>query len=402
MGSELTLSVIGLGYVGLPLALALAKTYPVIGYDQNANRIAELRRGRDRTGEISPEYLAASEIIFTDDATGLRAADIFIVAVPTPVDASNQPELSALKLATECVGGVLRKGAIVAFESTVYPGVTEDICGPILERVSGLKCGSDFYIGYSPERINPGDSVHTVDRIVKVVAGQTQDVAETLASSFVPLGSVDEQWDVEGLDEELKKEFNLDLSIADFLKSDQAAGEKEIYQEVMNGLQAVHKKKVEKYSETVIHSLEKQVMLEVLDRHWKEHLARMDHLRQGIGLRGYAQKNPKHEYKRESFELFQGLLESIKYEVIQFLAIVELRDAQEVEQMQEKMEAASQVEMELKHDQHSALDSEPDPQSNNQDQTSQPFVREQAKVGRNEPCPCGAGKKFKQCHGKIS
>jgi UDP-N-acetyl-D-galactosamine dehydrogenase len=184
MGPELTLSVIGLGYVGLPLALALAKTYPVIGYDRNTNRIAELCRGHDRTGEITLEYLAASEILFTNDATGLREADIFIVAVPTPVDACNQPELSALKLATECVGGVLRKGAIVAFESTVYPGVTEDICGPILERVSGLKCGSDFYIGYSPERINPGDAIHTVDRIVKVVAGQTQEVAETLAKVY--------------------------------------------------------------------------------------------------------------------------------------------------------------------------------------------------------------------------
>jgi UDP-N-acetyl-D-galactosamine dehydrogenase len=184
MGPELTLSVIGLGYVGLPLALALAKTYPVIGYDQNTNRIAELRRGHDRTGEIASGYLVDSEICFTDNVTGLREADIFIVAVPTPVDASNQPELSALKLATESVGGVLRKGAVVVFESTVYPGVTEDICGPILERVSGLKCGSDFHIGYSPERINPGDSVHTVDRIVKVVAGQTQEVAETLAKIY--------------------------------------------------------------------------------------------------------------------------------------------------------------------------------------------------------------------------
>ena len=184
MGPEHTLSVIGLGYVGLPLALALAKAYPVIGYDQNTNRIAELRRGHDRTGEIASGYLVDSEILFTDNVTGLREADIFIVAVPTPVDASNQPELSALKSATECVGGVLRKGAVVVFESTVYPGVTEDICGPILERVSGLKCGSDFYIGYSPERINPGDSVHTVDRIVKVVAGQTQEVAETLAKVY--------------------------------------------------------------------------------------------------------------------------------------------------------------------------------------------------------------------------
>ena len=132
MGPEHTLSVIGLGYVGLPLALALAKVYPVIGYDQNTSRIAELRRSHDRTGEIAPENLAASKILFTDDATGLSDADIFIIAVPTPVDAANQPELSALKSATECVGRCLRKGAIVAFESTVYPGVTEDVCGPDL------------------------------------------------------------------------------------------------------------------------------------------------------------------------------------------------------------------------------------------------------------------------------
>ncbi len=235
-----------------------------------------------------------------------------------------------------------------------------------------------------------------------------EDVVETLVSNFIPQGSVDEQWDVEGLDEELKKEFNLDFSVVKFLKEDTQAGEVEVLEQVRGALDKRHDEKYAKYGDEVMQALEKQIMLEVLDRHWKEHLARMDHLRQGIGLRGYAQKNPKQEYKRESFELFQNLLESIKYEVVQFLSVVELRNAEEVEQMQAQMEAASQVDMELQHEESSAMDSEPPASQAGQvavsdaAENAQPFVREGSKVGRNEPCPCGSGKKYKQCHGKLA
>lgn len=177
-------AIIGLGYVGLPLAVALAKSHDVIGFDVATDRIAELTSGADRTGEVAPEILAASKVTFTADAEDLCGADIFIVTVPTPVDAQNEPDLTAVRAACDTVGKVLAKGAVVVFESTVYPGVTEDVCGPDLEDASGLKCGEDFFLGYSPERINPGDTVHTVDKITKVVAGQTPDVANKLATLY--------------------------------------------------------------------------------------------------------------------------------------------------------------------------------------------------------------------------
>lgn len=239
------------------------------------------------------------------------------------------------------------------------------------------------------------EAEHIKDNIISL----REDVVEVFVSNFVPQGSVDEQWDIEGLDNEIAKEFKLDASVKTFLSENQNASEEEITGFVLEALVSHHNQKTEAYGVDVIASLEKQVMLEVLDRHWKEHLARMDHLRQGIHLRGYAQKNPKQEYKRESFELFQDLLESIKYEVIQFLSVVELRDAQEVEEMKQQFAEASDVEVELQHEEASAL-VEDAPTAGGA--SAQPFVRDEAKVGRNEPCPCGSGKKYKQCHGKLA
>ncbi|MEE8444358.1 MAG: nucleotide sugar dehydrogenase [Alphaproteobacteria bacterium] len=178
------IAIIGLGYVGLPLAVNLAKHFPVTGLDINANRIAELESGLDATREIEPERLAATTMAFTSEPEDLRGFDIYIVTVPTPVDAENQPDLGAVRSASRMIGGVIGAGAIVVYESTVYPGVTEDIAGPELEAASGLKCGVDFFLGYSPERINPGDREHTVDRITKVVAGQTPDVARRLGEMY--------------------------------------------------------------------------------------------------------------------------------------------------------------------------------------------------------------------------
>jgi UDP-N-acetyl-D-galactosamine dehydrogenase len=173
-----------LGYVGLPLAIALAGKFDVTGFDVNQTRVDELEAGHDRTGEISAERLAASSLTLTTDIEKTRAAEIFIVTVPTPVDNNNEPDLSPVLAACQTVGAVMTSGSVVVFESTVYPGVTEEICGPALEQASGLVCGKDFFLGYSPERINPGDTRHTVDKITKVVAGQTPEIAGRLAEMY--------------------------------------------------------------------------------------------------------------------------------------------------------------------------------------------------------------------------
>jgi len=178
------IAVIGLGYVGLPLAVGLARSFPVIGFDINAQRVAELKAGHDRTQEISGDRLKASSLVVTDDVAAIQAKDIYIVTVPTPVGPDNLPDLGAVRAASRTVARAMRQGAIVVYESTVYPGVTEEICGPILEAESGLKRGVDFFLGYSPERINPGDTVHTVDKITKVVSGENAEVAQKLLAIY--------------------------------------------------------------------------------------------------------------------------------------------------------------------------------------------------------------------------
>jgi len=178
------IAVVGLGYVGLPLCVALARKFEVVGFDIDVSRVVEIVEGHDRTGETPGPDLQSSSAVFSNEQVALDGADVFVVTVPTPVDSANQPDLRAIEAASATVGGHIAKGAIVVFESTVYPGVTEDICGPILAASSGLVCGTDFFLGYSPERINPGDREHTVDRITKVIAGQTAPVTETLAEIY--------------------------------------------------------------------------------------------------------------------------------------------------------------------------------------------------------------------------
>jgi UDP-N-acetyl-D-galactosamine dehydrogenase len=182
--SQQRIAVIGLGYVGLPLAVALARHFLVTGFDINQGRIAELKSGHDRTGEVATKKLRTSSLKLSAEASDIKGADIYIVTVPTPVTADNKPDLTPLHSACKTVGGAMSKGAIVVFESTVYPGLTETICGPALEQASGLRAGSDFFLGYSPERINPGDHVHSVEKIVKVVAGQTEEITEILAKIY--------------------------------------------------------------------------------------------------------------------------------------------------------------------------------------------------------------------------
>ena len=188
MSKNPTLAVIGLGYVGLPLAVEFGKRRPVIGFDVNHARIDELRRGNDHTLETLSEELAeARHLSFTADPADLAGASIFIVTVPTPIDPSKRPDLTPLIKASETLGKVLKRGDIVVYESTVYPGATEEDCVPVLERVSGLTFNEDFFVGYSPERINPGDKAHRLTTIRKVTSGSTPEVAEVIDELYASI-----------------------------------------------------------------------------------------------------------------------------------------------------------------------------------------------------------------------
>ncbi|MBR2732113.1 MAG: nucleotide sugar dehydrogenase, partial [Clostridia bacterium] len=181
---EESLSLVGLGYVGMPIAVAFAKHLNVIGYDLNAEKIALYRSGVDPTNEVGNDAIRETTVEFTADETRLRAARFHIVAVPTPVNDDHTPDLSPVEGASEILGRNLTKGSVVVFESTVYPGVTEEVCVPILERASGLKCGVDFKIGYSPERINPGDKVHRLETIKKIVSGMDEETLDCVAKVY--------------------------------------------------------------------------------------------------------------------------------------------------------------------------------------------------------------------------
>jgi UDP-N-acetyl-D-galactosamine dehydrogenase len=186
------IAVIGLGYVGLPVALAFAQKFPgTIGFDTDHERVTALRNADDWTGETSPQALAASQLELTHDPIRLKEANILVVCVPTPIDAMKRPNLEPIRQASVTAGQSLRRGAIVVYESTVYPGLTEEFCVPILERESGLRCGTDFFVGYSPERINPGDSAHGLTQITKVVSACDARTAATLArlyGTIIPAG----------------------------------------------------------------------------------------------------------------------------------------------------------------------------------------------------------------------
>lgn len=177
-------AVVGLGYVGLPLAVALSRHFRVIGFDISEGRVAELRRGEDSTREVEPAALAEAKVSYTSDPAQLAQAGVIVVAVPTPIDGNRKPDLRPVVGASSTVGAHMSAGAVVVYESTVYPGLTEEICVPILGERSGLTCGKDFTVGYSPERINPGDRVHTLERIVKVVSGQDEPTADLLARLY--------------------------------------------------------------------------------------------------------------------------------------------------------------------------------------------------------------------------
>ncbi len=184
LDKDAAVAVVGLGYVGLPLAVVLADHFRVVGFDISQSRIDELRRGHDRTGEVDAPRLGRANIEYTAEPADLARAAVIIVAVPTPLDQHRGPDLGPVKSASRTVGENMSKGCVVCYESTVYPGLTEEICVPSLEERSGLRCGRDFWVGYSPERINPGDREHTIETVVKVVAGQDEATTELLAGLY--------------------------------------------------------------------------------------------------------------------------------------------------------------------------------------------------------------------------
>ena len=232
------------------------------------------------------------------------------------------------------------------------------------------------------------------DDISASIEAIRHDVVNNIISAFVPPQSIEEQWDLPGLEEALEGEFGLVLELRKWLEDDSSLHEESLREKILTEIVAAYKEKENEAGAEVMRHIEKAVMLQVLDTQWKEHLAMMDLLRQGIHLRGYAQKNPKQEYKRESFEMFTDMLDRIKHEVITILSRVQVRSDEEIEAMEAQRRQQS-GDIEYQHEDASALGA---PES---DEDHTPFVREDRKVGRNEPCPCGSGKKYKQCHGKL-
>ncbi|ETZ06739.1 protein CapL [Holospora obtusa F1] len=176
-----SIGVIGLGYVGLPLAVELSLFFDVVGFDISLSRIQELKQGQDRTLEVSKKRLQEGQVRFSNDPQSLSEQSLYIVTVPTPIDQNSEPDLSLLKHACQTLASMVRSGNIIIFESTVYPGVSEELCGKWLEEKSGLRCGVDFFLGYSPERVNPGDQQHTLSNVTKVIAGQTPEVSDIMS-----------------------------------------------------------------------------------------------------------------------------------------------------------------------------------------------------------------------------
>ena len=237
------------------------------------------------------------------------------------------------------------------------------------------------------------DLLHS-ESITDAIANMRKDVLQGIFRAHVPVNSIDEQWDIAGLEQALSNEFGVDLPVQSWLDDDDSITDESIYDRILEDFEQSYRAKADMLGDELLVRLEKEITLMILDRHWKEHLAAMDYLRQGIGLRGYAQKNPVQEFKRESFEMFTDMLEGINYEVVQALARVQIRGEEQVEALEQSHQPDQGIKMEHANAQN-PLDAE---QSTDE---HRPFVRKDPKIGRNEPCWCGSGKKFKQCHGKL-
>ncbi|MFA6052858.1 MAG: preprotein translocase subunit SecA [Methylobacter sp.] len=235
--------------------------------------------------------------------------------------------------------------------------------------------------------------------ISEIITAIRKDVINNVITQYIPPRTMVEQWDIKGLEDHLHQEFNVEIPVRKMLDEDHSLQEEALRQRIVDILEQNHKDKEQQMSEEVLQHVEKSVMLQVLDNSWKEHLAAMDYLRQGIHFRGYAQKDPKQEYKREAFEMFTNLLEHIKYEVIEILFKVQVRQEEDIRAIDEQRQMPK--EMHFEHAEASALQ-EPEQAAEQPEKVVQPFTRDGDKVGRNDPCPCGSGRKFKQCHGRLS
>ncbi|EEW10986.1 preprotein translocase subunit SecA [Vibrio mimicus] len=240
------------------------------------------------------------------------------------------------------------------------------------------------------------DELMGADDISDMIVQNREDVLNAVMDEYIPPQSLEDMWDIKGLEDRLKNDFDLTLPIQSWLDADNKLYEEALRDRIIEQAVEIYKAKEQAVSPAVMRNFEKSVMLQTLDTLWKEHLAAMDHLRQGIHLRGYAQKNPKQEYKRESFELFEDLLESLKSDVITVLSKVRVQQQEEVERMEAQRRAQAEEAARHAQAQHASAD------ESEQEESNQPMVRDERKVGRNEPCPCGSGKKYKQCHGQIN
>ena len=238
------------------------------------------------------------------------------------------------------------------------------------------------------ELMDDADVSETINNIRK-------DVVEDTISQYIPVQSLEEQWDVEGLEQRLREDFLVDLPLAQLLKEDESLHEENLREKIQETVEQAYQQKEQQVGSDVLRQFEKAVMLQTLDGLWKDHLAAMDHLRQGIHLRGYAQKNPKQEFKRESFDLFQDLLQSLKTDVVVLLSKIQVQAPEDVDAIEEQRREAASVEHNYEHPNANG-------EAEQEAQPQQAMIRETEKVGRNEPCPCGSGKKYKQCHGKLS
>jgi preprotein translocase subunit SecA len=249
--------------------------------------------------------------------------------------------------------------------------------------------------------------------IADSIAGIREEVVSELVARHIPAESVEEQWDVAGLQKALENDFAVELDIAGWLEQEQGLHPDTIRERVVEEVSSRYEQKVEAIGAPVLRHFEKAVMLQQLDLHWKEHLAAMDYLRQGIHLRGYAQKNPEQEYKRESFQMFSDMLDRVKHDVVSILSRVQIRTEEEVESIERERRQALAAKMRLQHEEAAAAMqtaatgtegpvAQPRPRARPVPEPVIPFVRDTRKVGRNEPCPCGSGKKFKHCHGQLS
>ena len=246
------------------------------------------------------------------------------------------------------------------------------------------------------------------EEIGESIAGIRQEVVNALVERFVPANSVEEQWDLEGLEKALETDFGFTMDIAAWVKSDEHADPERIAARVLEEADRHYEDKVEKIGAPIMRHFEKAVMLQQLDLQWKEHLAAMDYLRQGIHLRGYAQKNPEQEYKREAFAMFGEMLDRVKHDVISIVSRVQIRSEEEVEAIERRRREAAAAKLHLQHAEAESATgggAGPGPLARPQAagaEAPEPFVRQERKVGRNEPCPCGSGKKYKHCHGQLN